>query len=58
MILNDPIEVIIRDMQYFFQSWPIIDCLMCFYSEGFPLKKAISYVELRKPFCINDVHKQ
>ena len=33
MILEDPIE-----------SWPIVETLISFFSEGFPLNKAIAYV--------------
>lgn len=32
--------------------------MLSWHSEGFPLKKAQAYVELRRPFLINDVHMQ
>ncbi|KAF7256098.1 hypothetical protein EG68_07183 [Paragonimus skrjabini miyazakii] len=47
VILNEPIE-----------SWPICDALVSFYSEGFPLEKAIAYSKLRKPYLVNDLESQ
>ena len=46
-ILNKPIE-----------EWPKVECLIGFYSNGFPLEKAIEYVRLVKPIEINRLDKQ
>lgn len=40
------------------ESWPLCDVMLSWHSEGFPLHKAQAYVELRRPFLINDVHMQ
>ena len=47
MILRQPIE-----------EWPKVECLIAFYSGGFPLEKAIEYVKLVKPIEINRLDKQ
>ncbi|XP_062151257.1 inositol hexakisphosphate and diphosphoinositol-pentakisphosphate kinase VIP1-like isoform X6 [Alnus glutinosa] len=47
VILEDPIE-----------SWPICDCLIAFYSNGYPLEKAEAYATLRKPFLVNELEQQ
>lgn len=43
-ILEEPIE-----------SWPVVECLIAFQSTRYPTDKVLRYVELRKPFMINDL---
>lgn len=47
MILNEPIS-----------QWPNCDALIAFYSQGFPLEKAIAYQKERGIFCVNDLVMQ
>ena len=47
MIMNKPIE-----------EWIRCDVMISFYSNGFPLQKAIDYAEKYKPKMINDLFMQ
>ncbi|KAI0347213.1 hypothetical protein BDW22DRAFT_1351596 [Trametopsis cervina] len=40
------------------ENWPRCDVLISFFSTDFPLDKAISYVKLRQPHCINELAPQ
>lgn len=40
------------------EEWPVVQCLLSWHSGGFPLRKAQQYVNLRKPYLINDVFSQ
>lgn len=46
-ILNEQVE-----------KWPICDCLIAFYSTGFPSEKAKEYVKLRRPYALNNLEME
>lgn len=48
-------KVIVEDS---IESWPLCDCLIAFYSSGYPLEKAEAYAALRKPFLVNELEQQ
>ena len=50
-----PDEIVLNESV---DKWPVVDCLISFYSKGFPLDKAIAYAKLRKPLVINDLEIQ
>ncbi|KAL4488441.1 hypothetical protein ABPG72_013009 [Tetrahymena utriculariae] len=62
LLKTNDFEIIIFDEEIIFkksiQDWPIVDCLISWFSEGFPLQKALQYSKLRSPFLINDLEKQ
>uniref|UniRef100_A0AC35TFL0 Inositol hexakisphosphate and diphosphoinositol-pentakisphosphate kinase n=1 Tax=Rhabditophanes sp. KR3021 TaxID=114890 RepID=A0AC35TFL0_9BILA len=39
-------------------EWPLCNCLISFHATDFPLAKAIEYERLRRPYVINDLHRQ
>jgi inositol hexakisphosphate/diphosphoinositol-pentakisphosphate kinase len=47
LILNKPIE-----------EWPDCEVVIAFFSKGYPLAKAKDYVDLKKPFILNDLEMQ
>jgi len=56
------LEIIEFDMKTILESpigkWPIVDCILSYYSTGFPLEKTIQYCNLRNPYQINDLKIQ
>ncbi|KAG2442512.1 hypothetical protein HXX76_002598 [Chlamydomonas incerta] len=40
------------------EEWPHVECMLCWFSDGFPLKKAQEYILNRRPFLVNDVFMQ
>ncbi|GAB5367519.1 hypothetical protein AAMO2058_001237400 [Amorphochlora amoebiformis] len=51
-------EETVLDEKIPIEEWPVCDCLIAFASSGFPIKRVQDYVQLRQPFCINNVFTQ
>ncbi|KAG0255353.1 hypothetical protein BG011_005186 [Mortierella polycephala] len=62
LLNNGPFEAIIFGDKCILdedvRSWPACDFFISFFSKGFPLHKAIEYVRLRTPFCVNELDLQ
>ncbi|KAF9923219.1 hypothetical protein BGZ67_010005, partial [Mortierella alpina] len=62
LLTNGPFEAIIFGDKCILdedvRSWPACDFFISFFSKGFPLHKAIEYVRLRTPFCVNELDLQ
>ncbi|KAJ3031864.1 UNVERIFIED_CONTAM: hypothetical protein HDU68_011623 [Siphonaria sp. JEL0065] len=62
MISNHNLQVIVFGDKVILDEdihhWPTCHFLISFFSTGFPLEKAIDYVRLRRPFCINNLEMQ
>ncbi|KAG0018665.1 hypothetical protein BGZ81_010117 [Podila clonocystis] len=62
LLNNGPFETIIFGDKCILdedvRAWPACDFFISFFSKGFPLQKAIEYVKLRTPFCVNEVDLQ
>ena len=54
----DEFNIIIFEQKMIFElkveKWPIVDSMIVFFSGGFPYSKVMQYINLRKPFLIND----
>ena len=40
------------------ENWPIVEAMIVFFSTGFPFNKVLDYINLRKPFLVNDFESQ
>ncbi|KAJ3289193.1 hypothetical protein HDU79_004252 [Rhizoclosmatium sp. JEL0117] len=62
MISNHNLQVVVFGDKVILDEdihhWPTCHFLISFFSTGFPLEKAIEYVKLRRPFCINNLEMQ